>query len=182
LETSAFDQVKSVLYFGKMRLIVSGLDLAPVRFDHLWARYILGFKPWTHCAKCFESKEATAVRPTMNDGEYDLSDDHQFLYLCGVGKSDTKRAGPDFARKVTNVHLAVRPRRGSVASIGSVYGVTFTIKDAQAIPINPLPENFQGLQPAHYRCKNFQFGYQTFDANKVGQHSPHEIVRKLRES
>jgi len=165
-----------------MRLIVLGLDDAPLRFDHLWARYVLGFKPWTHCVKCFESKVVTAVRPTMKDGEYKLSDDHEFMYLCGVGKTDSKRAGANFSRKMTNVHLAIRPRKGSVASIGSVYGVTFTIKDAQAIPIEPLPENFQGLQPAHYRCKNFQFGYQTFDVGAVSDLSSRDVVRKLRKS
>ena len=47
--------------------------------------------------------------------------------------------------------------------MGSVYGVTFTIKDAQAIPIRPLRDGFENLDEAHTRCKNFQFGYQEFE-------------------
>jgi hypothetical protein len=79
--------------------------------------------------------------------ENDLCD---FFYLCVVGQPDSKRAGYDFARKFTNVHLAVRPRKDSVASVGSVYGVAFKIKDAQAIPIKPRPDGFQNLpETAH---------------------------------
>jgi hypothetical protein len=164
-----------------MLLTVSGLDAAPVRFLHLWGRYVLGFKPWEHCMRCFEGKEANAIRPSMKDGEYELSDDHRFLYLCGVGQRDSKRGRSDLAQRITNVHLAVRPRVGSVAAIGSVYGVSFIIRDAQAIPIEPLPEGFQGLPSKHYRCKNFQFGYQMFDVDAVGEGAARDVVHQLRE-
>lgn len=136
-----------------MLLTVSGLNAAPIRFKHLWGRYVLGFKPWNHCLACFETKIASPVTPQMKDGEYPLSDDHGLFYLCGVGQPDSVRRGKELARKVTNVHLAVRPRRGSVAAIGSVYGVTFTIQDAQVIPIDPLPDGFQNLPQKHSRCK-----------------------------
>jgi hypothetical protein len=164
-----------------MLLTVSGLDAAPVRFLHLWGRYVLGFKPWEHCMRCFEGKEANAIRPSMKDGEYELSDDHRFLYLCGVGQRDSKRGRSDLAQRITNVHLAVRPRVGSVAAIGSVYGVSFIIRDAQAIPIESLPEGFQGLPSKHYRCKNFQFGYQMFDVDAVGEGAARDVVHQLRE-
>lgn len=115
----------------------------------------------------------------MIDGDYELQD--RLFYLCGVGQLDSKRLGPAFNQKLTNVHLAVRPREGSVASIGSVYGVTFTIKDAQAIPIQPLAEGFGGLVPKYYRCKNFQFGYQTFDVETVGSAAEAQgVITRLR--
>lgn len=65
----------------------------------------------------------------MKDGEYELDDTHAFFYLCGVGIRE---------RHNTNVHLAVIPRIGSVAAVGSVYGFTFMIRDAQAIQIKHL--------------------------------------------
>jgi len=117
----------------------------------------------------------------QENGEYPLSDTHGLFYLCGVGQPDSVRRGKDFAQKMTNVHLAVRPRQGSVAAIGSVYGVTFTIKDAQAIPIQPLPDGFRGLPEKHSKCKNFQFGYQMFHTDIVGHGAPREVVYALRE-
>jgi hypothetical protein len=165
-----------------MKLIVSGLDKAPadLRFKHLWAYYVIGFKPWKHCDSCLNHTKAMEVGPDMKDGEYQLKD-QPFLYLCGVGQLDTKsRKAAGLNRGKTNVHLAVRPRLGSVASIGSVYGVTFTIHDAQAIPIEPLAVDFQGLDEKHYRCKNFQFGYQTFNVGEVSTSMPHDIVHQLR--
>jgi hypothetical protein len=166
-----------------MQLIVSGLDGAQPTFRHLWGRYIVGFRPWKHCIACFESKVESAIKPGMADGTYPLRDDLDLFYLCAVGQPETKKAGEDFKRKFTNVHLAVRPRRGSVAAIGSVYGATFVIKDAEAIPIQQLrPEEFPHLPEKHLRCKNFQFGYQTFAADLVGAAAPKEVVRKLRHS
>jgi hypothetical protein len=167
--------------YGKvMQLTVTGLDDAPIRFKHLWARYVLGFKPWEHCLKCFVGKDPTTVRPTMEDGVYELSDDHELFYLCGVGQDESKSLRPDLFKKTTNVHLAVRPRVGSVASVGSVYGVTFTIQDAQAIPIESIPDGFANLSHAHSRCKNFQFGYQMFEATQADTSAPTDIVRKRR--
>ena len=166
-----------------MELIVSGLSEAPVPFLHLWGRYVTGFRPWKHCLACFESKTEAAVRPAMRDGVYALRDDLEFFYLCGVGQRHTKKAGPLFAQKRTNVHLAVRPRAGSVAAVGSVYGASFVIRDAEAIPIVALrQEDFPHLAEAHVRCKNFQFGYQIFETALTGDAAPQEIVRRLREA
>jgi hypothetical protein len=163
-----------------MQLIVTGLNGAKPRFKHLWGRYVLGFRPWKHCIGCFESKVAPPITPTMMDGAYDLDDRYDLFYLCGVGQPDSKRAEQHLLRRATNVHLAVRPLKGSVAAAGSVYGVTFTLKDAAAIPIQPLPEGFRGLPKAHYRCKNFQFGYQMFDAPEVGEKASRDVIRKRR--
>jgi hypothetical protein len=164
-----------------VQLIVSGLDDASPKFMHLWGRYVLGFKPQNHCIKCFKSKVASQVTPQMKDGSYDLKDDvSDFFYLCAVGQPDSKRAGRDYDRKFTNVHLTVRPRTGSVASVGSVYGVTFTIKGAQAIPIQPLPDGFENLDEAHSRCKNFQFGYQEYEVGSVHNFGVDNIVYTRR--
>jgi hypothetical protein len=146
-----------------MELTVAGLDESAPAFKHLWGRYILGVKPWTHCLHCLVTKDEKQVRPGMRSDTYQLRDDLDLFYLCGVGKTNPKDPNDPWALRRTNVHMAVMPRKGSVAAIGSVYGATFTIKDAEAIPIQPLPEGFLGLHKDHYRCKNFQFAYQVFD-------------------
>ena len=163
-----------------MQLTVAGLDAAPIRFKHLWGRYVTGFRPWHHCIACFQSRKEAAITPEMQDGTHPLRDDLQLFYLCGVGQPDSRRAGPAFNRKHTNVHLAVTPRQGSVAAIGSVYGVTFTITDAEMIPIQPLPEGFRGLPDKHWKCKNFQFGYQMFAADQVGEAARPTVITAVR--
>jgi hypothetical protein len=160
-----------------MRLQVDGLDAAETRFKHLWGRYVIGFKPATHCARSFEYRVAAPVKPDMIDGSYDLDDSYELFFLCGVGVRELHN---------TNVHLAVRPKAGSVAAIGSVYGVRFTIQDAQAIPIkHPAllespPRGLDSLEEGHLRCKNFQFGYQMFDVDEVGEAVTGIVVKKLR--
>lgn len=163
-----------------MQLTVSGLDatLLPARFDHLFGRYVYGFKPWKHCDDCLVANIAPAIHPTMKDGTFELED--RLFYLCGVGHELSERLHPDLIRRLTNVHLAVRPRKGSVAAVGSVYGVTFFIKDAQAIPIETLPPDFRGLPEKHLQCKMFQFGFQMFDVDEVSE-TPREIVYQLRD-
>lgn len=154
-----------------MRMIVSGLNACTEKrcFTALFGRYVYGFNPWTHCDRCLKSRYATEINPAMIDRDYVL-DDHLF-YLCCVGQDISSKSHPENWRRQTNVHLAVRPRKGSVAAIGSVYGVSFVIEDAQAIPIvrrdvilaagsDPIPDS-------HSNCKMFQFGYQMFDAGPI---------------
>jgi hypothetical protein len=156
-----------------MKLVVRGMtDGSKTTFKHLWGRYILGFKPWTHCLSCFVTKQAKGILPTMVDGEYPLDDSFELFCLCGVGWND---------RGNTNVHLAVRPRLGSVASAGSVYGVQFTITDAQSILIQYLPKGWRGLNDQHSQCKNFQFGYQMFTVDEVGPSARREVITTLRD-
>ena len=150
-----------------MKLVVSGLrrpgdTTTGQSFEHLWGKHVRGFKPWKHCAACLQGSMAAAVTPGMSDGEYELQD--SLFYLCGVGQPDRKRESPHTWRRYTNVHLAVVPRQGSVASAGSVYGALFTIHDAQAILIKHLSPGFAGISDErHTGCKNFQFGWQLFD-------------------
>ena len=160
-----------------MLLTVSGLAAAP-QFQHLWGRYVYGFRPWRHCIRCLKSNRAPGVVPTMRDGSVELAD--RLFYLCGVGKKMSELLYPECARRLTNVHLAVRPRKGSTATVHSSSGVIFVIDDAEAIPIETLPDPFQGLPENHSRCKNFQFGYQMFNVDEVSD-SPGEIVYELRE-
>ncbi len=115
----------------------------------------------------------------MEDGPVLLED--RLFYLCGVAGPDPSRTRPQDARCRTNVHLAVRPRKGSVAAVGSVFGATFVIKDADAIPIQPPSAELLAavrefdLPPAHWRCKNFQFCWQYFNASADDIRAHHEV-------
>jgi hypothetical protein len=164
-----------------MKLKVSGLDatVAPNKFEHLFGRYIYGIRPWTHCDRGLMASHETAISPTMKDNDNIQLKDELF-YLCGVGNK-SKSLPAERQRKYSNVHLAVRPQIGSVASVDSLYGVTFTIEDAVAIPIQALPDDFEGLPPAHARCKNFQFAYQMFEVTRPPK-SYAEPVHLLREA
>jgi hypothetical protein len=113
----------------------------------------------------------------MGDGPVPLRD--ELFYLCGVGRDFSPDVHPQFAQKSTNVHLAARPRKGSIAAIGSVYGASFVIEDAEAITIRSLPDGFQGLPKDHSRCKMFQFAYQMFDVDEISL-SKGNPVHKLR--
>ena len=57
----------------------------------------------------------------------------------------------------------------------------FTITDAQSILIRYLPKGWGDLSDPHSQCKNFQFGYQTFEVNQVGDSAPREVITKLRD-
>jgi len=99
----------------------------------------------------------------MQDGDYTLKTDSPYFYLFAMGR---------VPKHETNVHLAVRPQTGSVASIGSVYGVTFTIRDAFALRVDRLPDGWMGLGRDYTRCRNFQFGVQQFGYRPMGS-PPH---------
>ena len=152
-------------------MTVSGMSRCTDKrgFKALFGRYVFGFNPWTHCKDCLESRTAREITPKMEDGKYILGD-HLF-YLCAVGQKLSDKDHHDDWPRQTNVHLAVRPRKGSRAAVGSVYGVTFVIEDAQAIPITRRDVKLvSGSEPApaeHLNCKMFQFGYQMFEAGPI---------------
>lgn len=163
-----------------MQLIVSGLNAAraPLRFDHLFGRYVFGFKPWTHCDHCFVARQERAINPNMQDGSYELR--NGLFYLCGVGHKLSERLHPELAKKYTNVHLAVFPKKGSVATVESLYGVSFIIDNAHAIPIKGPARPFEGLKSNHSRCKMFRFGHQMFDVGDL-ETIPGKPVHRLRD-
>jgi hypothetical protein len=55
----------------------------------------------------------------MDETPIELED--RLFYPCGVGWRYSEKKFPELARKFTNVHLAARPRKGSLAAVGSVY-------------------------------------------------------------
>lgn len=136
-----------------MQLEVHGMERATGKFVQLWGKYVVNFKSSTHCQDCLIGQPEKRIGKTMPDGEMMLDQPMHYFYLFGMGRAP---------RRETNVHLAVRPLAGSVASVGSVYGVTFTIYDAQAIRVDRLQDGWGGLAPEYTQCRNFQFGAQMY--------------------
>jgi hypothetical protein len=137
-----------------MRLEVTGLNTAPVSFTSIWGRYVTGFKSTYHCQQSFKGSLAKGIDKDMKDCEnLPLRADSRYFYLCALGRP---------RNAASNVHLAVEPHPGAVASVGSLYGVTFKIHDALTIRIKSLPKGWRGLGDEFTQCPNFQFAVQTY--------------------
>jgi hypothetical protein len=136
-----------------MRLEVRGMSGAEGKFVQLWGIHVSGFQADKHCLDCLKGRKEPQISKSMNDGGIELSNAHKYFYLCAIGRAP---------RNVTNVHLVVEPRQGAVASVGSMYGVTFTIYDAIALRIPKLPLGWLGLGKEFTQCPNFQFGVEKF--------------------
>jgi hypothetical protein len=151
-----------------MILEVRGMEQATQKFVQLWGKHVSGFRPEKHCIYCLKGRTETQIDKAMTSGDYEIHTGAPYFYLFAMGRAP---------RRDSNVHLAVQPYPGAVASIGSLYGVTFTIRDARALRIDRLPKGWMGLDDLYTSCRNFQFGVQMFgyrlpeSAPKLGEHS-----------
>jgi hypothetical protein len=136
-----------------MHLEVRGMATASQTFVQLWAMYVRDFDSTKHCMYCLKGRKEATLHRQMTDGDYELATDFPYFYLFAMGRGD---------RSISNVHLPVRPHPGAVASIGSIYGVTFTVRDAYALRVDRLPDGWEGLDKDYTSCRNFQFGVQEF--------------------
>jgi hypothetical protein len=128
------------------------LRLKTDAFKHLWGKYVTGFDVEQHCVQCLQGHfcrhffRKRFVAGTVIEGELD---EHEapFFYLCGVTESWP-----------LNVHLAVRPKRGFMASHED-HNIIVLIDGGEPVPITPVragrPMDFEN-------CRNWQFGYRYF--------------------
>lgn len=136
-----------------MLLEVRGLETAPQKFVQLWGVHVEGFRPDKHCIYCLKGRKEVQIQRDMASGDYQLQNGAPYFYLFAIGRTP---------RRDSNVHLAVQPYPGAVASIGSLYGVTFTIRDARALRVDRLPSGWNELDDSFTSCRNFQFGVHIF--------------------
>lgn len=138
-----------------MKLIVTAPDSRATKdFRFLWGKFVRGFDPGVHCARCLLGTYSTVVRVGMDPGEHLLDPKvapFDYFYLCGVT--------PKWS---TNFHLAVRPCPGKEARATAHNGVEFLITDAEAIEIAPVPIGHLGKGPQFTTCRNWQFGLQQY--------------------
>lgn len=135
-----------------MELQINGLNLNANQFSSIWGRYVTGFNPAEHCQKCLNKSGADIIE-FATDVPIPLRTDAQYFYLCALGRPRSS---------ASNVHLVVKPQMGAIATVGSIYGVSFTIRDAVSIRINALPIRWRGLTKRFTQCPNFQFAVQEF--------------------
>ena len=153
-----------------MKLHVTGITESTKRYRFLWGFYVRGFKPWRHCQPCFRGTRAEGISPMMEDGVVQLDRKSDFFYLCGFA------GGPKVERGKLNLHLAVRAKLGSTASVVSAYGPLFTIEGAEEIQIPETCERVAGRGEFDYRCMNLRFARQMYPTEVVGHEAPHEVI------
>jgi hypothetical protein len=107
--------------------------------------------------------------------DLELPEPTSYFYLCGVA------SGPRSQRGKNNLHLAVRPKSGSVATIQSVYGPTLTIHNAEEIAIQDPIQDLPHLDESYTTCKNFRFAAQMYEATSFGPEARGNLVRTPRE-
>jgi hypothetical protein len=146
-----------------MKLTVTGTELATGKYNYLWGYYVRGFRPWEHCQKSFIGSLASGIGRGITDGEpVMLKEPTDYFYLCGGAAGSREELG------ARNLHLAVRPKVGSQATIKSVYGPVFTIEDAEMIEIQPALPITDSLPKEYATCKNFRFAAQMYPAAVLG--------------
>lgn len=159
-----------------MQLQVSEITQSTTRYRFLWGFYVRGFKPWHHCQLCFRGSRAPGIFPDMQDGAVvELHEQTDFFYLHG------NAAGPEHLRGELNLHLAVRPKQGAIATVRPTNGALFTIHDAEALEIQPPLLALSHLGDKWTNCKNLRFAAQMYDAPLLGPTAPHTPIRQLRE-
>jgi hypothetical protein len=164
-----------VFYSWSMKLTVTGMQEALGKYLYLWGFYVRGFKPWHHCFACFYGTQEKVIRKDMRDDTYDLPEPTSYFYLCGVA------SGPRRERRHNNLHLAVRPKLGIIATAQSVYGPVFTIHDAEEIMIQDPIVDQPHLDDSFTHCKNFRFAAQMYQAPRLGPDARREPIRVPRE-
>ena len=142
-----------------MYLTVSGITESTVRYRFLWGWYVRGFKPWLHCQPCLRGTRARGINPEMGNVRVELDRPTDYFYLCGFAP------GPTEDRGKYNLHLAVEPMDGEIATAVSAYGPIFTIHGARNIEIQ---DPIESLVPSYGRCKNFRFAAQVYPAPVLG--------------
>jgi hypothetical protein len=135
-------------------------------FRHLWAFYVKGFDPSTHCQDCFRGSRVEGFSASTEvSGEtirFDRIERYPYLYICGVG------SGPKTELWQRNLHFPLRHAPGKVATRETYNGYVFTARDAEEVVIPDLPEGWNGRDRETTRCKNFRFGVEYFGADGRG--------------
>jgi hypothetical protein len=123
-------------------------------FRFLWLKYVRGFNPKVHCARCLNGNYSKLfpyssgyVAPQTIEGVLDESD-APWIYLCGVTK-----------KWEWNVHVAGQYEAGTITNY-SDERIDVEIRDFRQLPIDAskTPE-----APKEFAtCRNWQFGWLAF--------------------
>lgn len=139
-----------------MRLTVHGAIPLSDAYKFWWLKYVTGFRPVFHCAKCLAGLYSKRVSLAMPLNEVVLLDEHEseVLYLCGV-------TAP-FGSK-HNFHLPFRrAARKRIHVMDPLGRFAIAIQNAEALPIPALEPWTHGKPKRFTSCKNFAFAASHF--------------------
>jgi len=128
-------------------------------FNFLWAYYVDGFNPHTHCQGCFKGKLVDEFKTGVaSTGTVVLNQigRHKYVYVCGVG------VGPVDQLKMKNFHLPLRYEENASVTKTTYNGYIVTARNAGELTIPALPAGWNGRDLETTRCKNFQFAVEYF--------------------
>ena len=137
-------------------LTITGPGQIASGWKFLWLKYVTGFRPAVHCARCLEGSYSTYLGLQVPHGQPIMLNERSSwdtLYLCGVAK----RGG-----WAANLHLAAVYEEGAEAEVTASTGSRFVIRNARALPIPALPQGFAGKSMSFTTCRNWQFGVSRF--------------------
>lgn len=120
-------------------------------FRYFWLKYIRGFDPTVHCAKCLigdYSQKVNLNMPVNTEIELNEFVDFKCLYLCGV------------IGYQNNLHVPFVPsdNENDIITVETYRGDKVIIAGAKRLPIPPLEKGYNGLSQAFTSCRNYQFG------------------------
>jgi hypothetical protein len=123
-------------------------------FKFLWLKYVRGFNPTHHCARCLNGNYSTLfpyssgyVPPQTIEGVLDEFDAPWF-YLCGVTN-----------KWAFNVHIAGQYEAGTITKF-SDERIAVELKDFKRLFINSA--NTPEAPNEFATCRNWQFGWMAF--------------------
>jgi hypothetical protein len=132
-------------------------------FHYLWLKYVTGFDPSQHCARCLIGKYSRKVTRGMPADKPLVLDEarqiglsgrsYDYLYLCGVASRGGWKA---------NFHLAFLPDPDATIMMPMSTGDTVIVQHARSVPIIAVPEGFDGRDKVFTTCRNWQFGVSAY--------------------
>lgn len=127
----------------------------------LWAKYVTGFNPKQHCARCLAGKYSKLLRlpqtgyigPILVDGNLD-EHESPWIYLCGVTR-----------KWEWNLHIAGRAQPGASVTYEDER-ISVRIHDFEQIPI--VASQAPPAEKEFATCRNWQFGWCAFPETHRG--------------
>jgi hypothetical protein len=122
-------------------------------WSYLWAKYVWGFAPSTHCAASLVGVHSRRVKTWMPLNRVVTLDEckrpFDFLYVCGIPKIGGWKA---------NFHLPLVWAPGEHCEATASTGLIFRVTNATRLKIPALPKGFDGRKSAFTSCRNWRFG------------------------
>ena len=141
-------------------LLLRGEGATLTGYSYFWMKFVTGFDPTQHCARCLRGGYVAGVSKDMElNTPLDLVLPRTSVgYICGVAR------GRNYAR---NLHLPFVREAGNVERMDMLDGQELVLSNARRLPIPGLPDGWADLPKAFTTCRNFQFAVDRFGFDEV---------------